>query len=67
MECLTRVNTKNTRSLDRNRAAKGGGRGGRGTGKGWGESKYVHTCMYIYMYVMYNITERIYMNMHMYV
>lgn len=41
-------------------AAKGGGGGG-------GKSKYVHTCMYIYMYVMYNITERIYMNMHMYV
>lgn len=38
--------------------------GGRGEG---GKSKYVHTCMYIYMYVMYNITERIYMNMHMYV
>lgn len=46
----------------RNRAAKGGGRE-----RGGGKSKYVHTCMYIYMYVMYNITERIYMNMHMYV
>ena len=38
-----------------------GGRGGR---EGVNETE---ACTYIYMYVMYKITERIYMNMHMYV
>ena len=32
----------------------------------WGGNE-TQACTYIYMYVMYKITERIYMNMHMYV
>lgn len=33
----------------------------------WGGGDETQACTYIYMYVMYKITERIYMNMHMYV
>ena len=32
-----------------------------------GRGDETQACIYIYMYVMYKITERIYMNMHMYV